>query len=130
LRIPAQLRLLSRLLNVSIHRMLQEFIDYISMDIYGCKNLERRAAFCYFVQTGYGCQYFTVDYFRQMLHELDEIRHQWPGYEQKLYDAHELDLFEVHRRHYLWDWYRRWREVKRTRIARTPKRGTLKKSKT
>jgi hypothetical protein len=63
LRIPAQLRLLSRLLNVSIRRMLQEFIDHASMDICGRGDLERRAAFSYFVQTGYGCQYYYTSGF-------------------------------------------------------------------
>lgn len=109
LRIPAQLRLLSRLLGVPVHRMLQEFIDHLSMDICGRGDEQRSRVLSYLQSTGYGRQRYSVEELGELVEELNAQRREWPGYEQTYYDGVALDRYQVHRRHWLWSWYSRWR---------------------
>lgn len=108
LRIPAQLRLLCRLLDVPPRRVLQEFIDHVSMDILGHGGDERRMAMGYFIRCGYGWQRYQPEDIRQMLRELDTLRLEWPGYSLSRYDGQLLDRYQAQRRNCLNTWYGKW----------------------
>ena len=107
LRITAQLRLFSRLLGVPVHRMLQEFIDHVSMDICARGDEQRSRASLYLQSTGYGRQYYSVEQLGALLEELNAQRQEWAGYTQARYDGIALDRYLIRRR--LWSWYGRWR---------------------
>lgn len=113
LRIPAQLRLLCRLLDVKPHRFLQEFIDHVSMDICGRGGDERRMAMGYFIRCGYGWKHYQPEDIRKMLRELDELRMQWPGYGLEHYNGKLLDRYQVRKRNALCDWYKKWGRMRR-----------------
>jgi len=107
LEIPTQLEMLCSLLETTPQRIIQGFIDDVSLSQQSSGSDERMMATDYLLRRGYGMQFFDYDLQEEMLEELNQVRCEYYKFgndqmaEYKKYVQKELNA-----------WHTRWKQVK------------------
>ena len=108
---PYQFLLLCKLVGTPPVRILDDFMINLSGDSFKRATDEHRRnkAVEYFIQCGYGQEFYTEQEIRQLLKELDTIGSLWPdGAKMKLIDRHAK--WRNQYQHYWFNkWYRKLR---------------------
>ena len=100
LEIPQQLEMLCNLLETTPERVIQGFIDDVSLSQRSNGSDERMMATDYLLRCGYGMQYFDYEQQQEMLEGLNQIRYDFYlfGNDQKAaYNRHvqkELKIWQ------------------------------------
>ena len=79
LDVPKQLELICQLLETTPQKVLQNFIDDVSLEVNSSGGDERRMAVEYFMRASYGMHRYGFDQVEQMFDGLNWLRWQWPG---------------------------------------------------
>lgn len=108
LLVPANFRLLSVLLEVSISEMLVHFMNTVSLMVTDAADVQRTAAMEYFTHCAYGKEMYSVRERRQMLEELDAMRRLWPAAADAMGGREQLELHYCWSNMYLQHWFRKW----------------------
>jgi len=107
LEIPPQLEMLCGLLGTTPQRVIQGFIDDVSLSRQSGGGDERMMATGYFLRCGHGMQYFDYDQQREMLEELNQLRYDF--YE---YGNDQMEEYNQHVKQELEQWQARWNKTK------------------
>ena len=112
LDLPYQFMLLCKLVQVPPERMLRDFMTNVGRDSWdrSSNEAQRTTALAYFMECGYGQDFYTPEDLRQIFWDLDAIGGLWPrGAEMKM-----IDLQAKWRDKYHKYWFKKWyRKVRR-----------------
>jgi hypothetical protein len=101
LNIPQQLQMLCELLETTPQKILQGFIDDVSLEAGSNGSDERRMAVEYFMRVGYGMHRYEFDEVEQMFDGLNWLR--WQQYEKK------GAAFKKLQQQFLKEWFNEWK---------------------
>lgn len=104
--VPMQFLLLCKLVQVPPEKMLRDFMIHLGRDSWdrSPRDAPRTTATAYFMECGYGQDFYTPEDLRQILQEMDAIGCLWPdGAKMKL-----IDLHAKWRNKYYKYWFRKW----------------------
>jgi hypothetical protein len=113
LEIPSQLEMLCSFLETTPQRVIQGFIDDVSLSRRSNGSDERMMATDYFLRCGYGMPFFDLDQVVQMLEELNQIR-----YDFYCFGNDNMDAYKRHAQKELKAWHTKWEKIKNKRQAK------------
>jgi hypothetical protein len=113
LNIPKQLELLCSLLETTPERVIQGFVDDVSLSQQSNGSDERMMATEYFMRCGYGMHLFDYQEQEQMLEELNQIRYNFYHFGND-----EMAAYKRYAQKEMKTWHNRWENVKRERLAK------------
>lgn len=104
--LPVQFLLLCKLVQVPPEDMLHDFMTNLGHDSWNRSSNEARrtTATAYFMQCGYGQDFYTPEDLQQIFRELDAIGSLWP-------ERAKMKLIDLHakwRNKYYKYWFRKW----------------------
>jgi hypothetical protein len=99
--VPKQLELICELLETTPQKVLQNFIDDVSLQVGSSGSDERRMAVEYFMRVGYGMHRYEFDQVEQMFDGLNWLR--WQQYEKK------GTAFKKLQQQFLKEWFNEWK---------------------
>ena len=102
--VPKQLELICQLLETTPQKVLQNFIDDVSLQVGSSGSDERRMAVEYFMRVGYGMHRYEFDQVEQMFDGLNWLRWQRPGN-----DEEKEKQYRQERRQFLKQWLKEWK---------------------
>ena len=104
IQLPCQFMMLCGLLDLEPEGIIRDFLATLSAESYGNKGKRQQLLVDYFVDSGYGQQYYSEADIRQILEELKALGTLWP----EDGDRKTVDKHVAWRRGYHKYWYRRW----------------------
>lgn len=107
LEIPPQLEMLCDLLETTPQRVIQGFIDDVTLSQRSNGSDERMMATDYFMRCGYGMHLFEFDQVQEMLEGLNQIR-----YDFYLFGNDQMAAYKRHAQKELKQWQSKWKKVK------------------
>ena len=108
LDIPKQLALICELLETTPERVLQGFINDVSLEVNSSGSDERAMAVEYFLRCGHGMHRYDFEEVQQMFDGLNGLRRQWPGNDPAAEKQYRKQCSS-----FLKQWYKSWK-TKRT----------------
>jgi hypothetical protein len=113
LDIPKQLELLCSLLEITPQRVIQGFIDDVSLSQQSNGSDERMMATEYFMRCGHGMHLFDYQEQEQMLEGLNQIRYNFYHFGND-----EMAAYKRYAQKEMKTWHNRWDKVKREKTAK------------
>jgi len=107
LEIPPQLDMLCNLLETTPERVIQGFVDDVTLSQRSNGSDERMMATDYFMRCGYGMHLFEFDQVQEMLEGLNQIR-----YDFYLFGNDQMAAYKRHAQKELKQWQSKWKKVK------------------
>lgn len=107
LEIPRQLEMLCSLLETTPERVIQGFIDDVSLSRRSNGSDERMMATDYLLRCGYGMQFFDYDQQQEMLERLNQIR-----YDFYLFGNDQGAAYNRYAQKELKAWHVKWKKIK------------------
>ncbi|SRR6266498_491742 len=107
LEIPKQLEMLCNLLETTPERVIQGFVDDVSLSQRSNGSDERMMATDYFMRCGYGMHLFEFDQVQEMLEGLNQIR-----YDFYSFGNDQMAAYKQHAQKELKQWQSKWKKVK------------------
>lgn len=107
LEIPPQLDMLCNLLETTPQRVIQGFVDDVTLSQRSNGSDERMMATDYFMRCGYGMHLFEFDQVQEMLEGLNQIR-----YDFYLFGNDQMAAYKRHVQKELKQWQSKWKKVK------------------
>lgn len=106
--LPYQFLLLSKLTEMTPREMLNDFMGNLSCESWEREGRDKAKGHLidYFLEMGYGQQYYTAEDLKQIFREMDSIGMLWPK-------EGSMDLIELQakwRERYYKYWFKRWWE--------------------
>lgn len=108
LMIPANFSLLCNLFDIDKRKVLHDFLENVSLAITDKSDAQRKAAKEYFLECGYGQDYYSKEDIEQMFTELDAMRLVWPQFPPREVDTELLDVSVAFRDKFQRHWYNKW----------------------
>jgi hypothetical protein len=104
LPIPGHCWMLCKILEIAPEQLIRDFLATLGAESYGRQGKARQLLEDYFIQCGYGQQYYTEADIRRMFEELKAIGTLWPQEaSRKITERHTAWRNMYHRY-----WYRKW----------------------
>jgi len=101
LEIPRQLELICELLETTPQKVLQTFINDVSLEVNSSGSDERSQATSYFIRCGYGMHRYEWEQVQEMFDGLNWLR--WQQYEKK------GTAFKALQNQFLKEWFSEWK---------------------
>lgn len=104
IQLPCQFMMLCSLLDLEPERIIRDFLATLGAESYGKRGKAQQLIVDYFVDSGYGQQYYNQVDIRRILEELKALGNLWP----EDGDRKTVDKHVVWRKMYHKYWYRKW----------------------
>jgi hypothetical protein len=111
LEIPPQLEMLCNLLGTTPQRVIQGFVDDVSLSQRSNGSDERMMATGYFIRCGYGMHIFEFDQVQEMFEKLDQLR-----YDSYMFYTGQRTAYNRYVQKELKQWQTKWKKVKEQKI--------------
>lgn len=108
LLMPANFLLLCRLLDLDASKVLHDFMNNVSVTNSSKEEVHRKTAKEYFLECGYGQDYYSKEDIEQMFKELDAMRLVWPQFPPREVDTELLDASVAFRDKFQRHWFNGW----------------------